>query len=146
MAITSFEQCLQISAMHARIQFELDDALGTHHGLSYADFLLLRQIDTAGERPVAMADLVPCLGVPLSSVLRRILPLEKTGLLQRQAPDGAQGQRTVRLLAAARQVLANANETAQAVCCRLALPDRIGSVDPVTNMVAVTSSAMPCHD
>ncbi len=119
---TSFAQCLHISALHARIQYALDDELGTHHGLSYADYLLLRALEQSGDSPMAMTDLVPCLGVPLSAVVRQILPLEKTGLVQRQGADGAPGRRTVRLRPAARQVLVNATETAQAVCRTLALP------------------------
>ncbi|MCZ4315425.1 MarR family transcriptional regulator [Comamonadaceae bacterium G21597-S1] len=120
---TSFSQCLHISALHARIQYALDDELGTYHGLSYADYLLLRALEQSGDTPMAMADLVPCLGVPLSAVVRQILPLEKTGLVQRQGADGAPGRRTVRLRPAARQVLVNATETAQAVCRGLVLPD-----------------------
>ena len=120
---TSLAQCLHISALHARIRFALDDVLGTYHGLSYADYRLLRALAQCGESPMAMADLAPCLGVPLSAVVRQILPLEKTGLVQRQGADGAPGRGTVRLRPAARQVLVNATETAQDVCRRLALPD-----------------------
>jgi DNA-binding MarR family transcriptional regulator len=113
---------MQLGDLHARIQLALDDELGTAHGLSYADFRLLRHIAAAPGQGVALTDLVPCLGVPMSSVLRQILPMEKTGLLVRGARTGAAGGRTIGLRSAARPVLLAAIETAQYVCCQLALP------------------------
>lgn len=118
-----FAQCLHASALHARIQLALDDDLGSFHGLSYADFRLLRQLADAPGQQLALADLVPCLGLPLSAVLRQVLPLEKTGLLARDPAPDAAGARRVRLRPAARQLLAQATETAQARCAQLCEPD-----------------------
>ena len=114
------DQCLHISAVHARLQLALDEELGTFHGLSYADFLLLRHLIRAQDQRVPMAQLATGLGLRLSALLRQILPLEKTGWVERDGQAGQPGQRHVQLRPAARQVVTNATETAQAVCERLA--------------------------
>lgn len=114
------DQCLRISAAHARLQLVLDEELGTHHGLSYADFLLLHRLASAPEQRLPMAELAPALGLRPSALLRQILPLEKTGLLGRDAETMQRGRRDVVLRAASRQIVTNAFDTAQSVCKRLA--------------------------
>jgi hypothetical protein len=74
---------------HAAMVFMLDDELGTHHGLSWADFVLLTVLDAAGGAAPATA-LARTLCTPASHLLLRLLPLEKTGLVERAA--GCRGQ------------------------------------------------------
>ena len=116
---SSFEQCLRISAAHSRIQLALDEELGSFHGLSYADFMLLRRLADAPQHQLPLVELAPQLGVQPSAMVRQILPLEKIGLLTRDAPANGQGRCQVRLRPAGRQVLAGATETAQAMCGQL---------------------------
>lgn len=113
---STLEQCLHISAAHARIQLALDEELGTFHGLSYIDFLLLHRLADAPQQQLAMVELAPHLGVRPSAVVRQILPLEKIGLLAREPQADARGRRLIRLRPAGRQVLAGATESAQAMC------------------------------
>lgn len=114
------DQCLRISAAHARLRLVLDEELGTYHGLSYADFLLLHRLACAQDQRLPLAELAPALGLRPSALLRQILPLEKTGLLGRDAETIVRGRRDVCLRSAARQIVSNASDTAQAVCERLA--------------------------
>lgn len=116
---SSFEQCLRISAAHSRIQLALDEELGTFHGLSYADFMLLHRLADAPQQQLPLVELAPQLGVRPSAMVRQILPLEKIGLLARDTPANGQGRRQVRLRPAGRQVLAGATETARALCGQL---------------------------
>lgn len=116
---SAFDQCLHISAAHARIQLALDEELGTFHGLSYADFLLLHRLSDAPQQQLPMTELAPHLGVRPSAVVRQVLPLEKIGLLERAAQPDARGRRQVRLRPAGRQVLAGATESALAMCHQL---------------------------
>ncbi len=117
---STLDQCLRISAAHARLQLALDEELGTFHGLSYADFLLLHQLAGAQGQRLPMAELAPELGLRQSALLRQILPLEKTGLVARDGLAGQGGSRDVQLRSAGRQVVSNASETAQALCEHLA--------------------------
>ena len=114
------DQCLRISAAHAHIALVLDDALGTFHGLSYADFRLLHQLAQAPDQRLPLVELAPRLGLGPSAALRQILPLEKTGLVERDVHADNKHQRDVHLRAAGRQIVSGAIETAQSLCEQLA--------------------------
>ena len=114
-ATSALQDCLAREHAQALAGFALDDALGTHHGLSWADFVLLRHV---GEAPSGLpeAELARRLGVLRSRLLLRTRPLEKLGWLQRV--EG--GERSLALRPAGRRMLAEAEETAAAVCERIA--------------------------
>jgi len=111
------EEALQASMdrhlEHAAMVFVLDNELGTHHGLSWADFVLLTMLDTAGGASPA-TELARTLRTPASRLLQRLLPLEKIGLVERAA-DG-DGKRRVTLRPQGRQLLHEARDTAANAC------------------------------
>jgi MarR family transcriptional regulator, organic hydroperoxide resistance regulator len=113
MSVTPFEAHLQRERTHAAVSFELDEALGTHHGISWADFVLLQSLDDA-RAAAPYLGLSKRLGLLRSQLLRRVLPLEKTGLVAHTT--SAAGHRAVVLSEAGRRVLREARETAAAVC------------------------------
>lgn len=100
---------------HAATVAVLDEELGTHHGLSWADFILLTVLDAAGGAAPA-TDLARRLHTPASHLLLRLLPLEKTGLVERTA-DG-QGRRSIRLRTPGQRLLREARGTAADACLR----------------------------
>lgn len=104
--------CLGASLAHARLQWVLDDALGTLHGIGYADFILLRTLAQAEGGRLPTASLVAPLGVPVSAVVRRLIPLEKTGHIVRQAGS-------VALRPAGHAVLGEASTTASTTASAL---------------------------
>lgn len=105
----AFGFCLQVGRAHASLQLRLDDALGTWHGMSHADFMLLHELAQAEGGRMAVRALGPPLGLTPSAVLRRLLPLEKTGLLAREPGN-------VALRPAGRQAHAEAAATVQWIC------------------------------
>jgi DNA-binding MarR family transcriptional regulator len=106
--------CLEVAQAQARLRRKLDDELGTWHGLSYEDFVLLSALERAEGGRLTAAGLASPLGIQPSSVLRIVLALEKTGLVQRE-PDAA-GRRWVVLRKPGRQLLGEAAENAEAIC------------------------------
>ena len=98
---------------HAALVFMLDDELGTHHGLSWADFVLLTVLDAAGGAAPATV-LARTLCTPASHLLLQLLPLEKTGLVERAA-DG-DGKHRVTLRPQGRRLLHEARVTAADAC------------------------------
>lgn len=112
MSAQALNLCLDISQAHARLQWVLDDALGTWHGIGHADFIVLHALAQAEGGRLPTAALAAPLGVPLSAVVRRLIPLEKTGHIARAA-----GQ--VSLRPAGRAVLGEARATAGALCAGL---------------------------
>lgn len=102
--------CMQVSLGHASLQLKLDDALGTWHGMGLDDFMLLRLLAQAPGGRLPLADLVRPLGLRPSAVMRQLVPLEKTGRIQREPG------RQVLLRPAGRAQLLEAEETAAAIC------------------------------
>ena len=113
MSELALQTCVDRHLAHAGRVFVLDNELGTHHGLSWADFVLLTVLDAAGGTAPA-TQLARTLCMPASHLLLRLLPLEKTGLVQRAADD--QGRRRVALRAPGRKLLHEARHTAANVC------------------------------
>lgn len=101
--------CLQLAGARARLAGKLDDELGTFHGLGFDDFVLLHELAAAEHGRLPAAALARALGLLRSALVRRLPPLEKTGLIEREA-----GQ--VVLRPAGLRLLRQANESAEAVC------------------------------
>lgn len=113
MSEEALQACVDRHLEHAALEFVLDNELGTHHGLSWADFVLLTVLDSAGGAAPA-TELARTLRTPASHLLRRLLPLEKTGLVRR-ASDG-DGKRRVTLRPQGRRLLQEARDTAANTC------------------------------
>ena len=113
MSEKALQACVERHLEHAAMVFVLDDELGTHHGLSWADFVLLTVLDAAGGAAPATA-LARTLRTPASQLLLRLLPLEKTGLVGRAA-DG-NSKRRVTLRPQGRRLLNEARDTAANAC------------------------------
>jgi MarR family transcriptional regulator, organic hydroperoxide resistance regulator len=111
MSEEALRACVGRHLEHAALVFMLDDELGTHHGLSCADFVLLTVLDAAGGAAPA-TELARTLRTPASQL--RLLPLEKTGLVERAA-DG-DGKRRVTLRPQGRRLLHEARHTAADAC------------------------------
>lgn len=79
------ELCLIIARVHALLQRRFDSALGSHHGISFGDFQLLNHLRTAPGARLRRVDLAEKLGLTASGVTRSLLPLEKIGLVSREA-------------------------------------------------------------
>ena len=109
MSEEALQACVDRHLKHAAMVFVFDDELGTRHGLSWADFVLLTLLDDAGGTAPA-TQLARTLCTPASRLLLRLLPLEKTGLVERAA-DG-DGKRRVTLRPQGRRLLREARDTA----------------------------------
>lgn len=112
MNTNALDDCLRISLAHASLTLKLDDVLGTFHGLSLNDFIVLRLLSQAEGGRLPLAGLMRPLGLRMSAVLRQLAPLEKTGQLQREPG------RMVALRPAGRAQAAEAAGSAEAVCAQ----------------------------
>jgi DNA-binding MarR family transcriptional regulator len=112
-APAALDFCMALGAAQARLQRKLDDSLGTWHGLSLQDFVLLRVLASARGAGLTAVQLEPMLGVQASAVLRQVLALEKTGWVAREIE--ASGRRVITLRAPGRGVVKEAAETAGSI-------------------------------
>ena len=113
MSDNALQACMDRHLAQAAAALRLDDELGTHHGLSWADFVLLAVLDAAGGAAPATA-LAGLLHMRASHLLLRLLPLEKTGLVERAAEGD--GKRRVKLRPQGRRLLNEARDTAAQAC------------------------------
>ncbi len=77
--------CLRLARAYAVLTRRLDNALGSVHGLSFGDFMVLYYLQRAPGARLRRIDLAERLGLTASGVTRTLLPLEKLGLVARQA-------------------------------------------------------------
>lgn len=116
MKITPVGLCLKISQAHASLNLKLDEELGTLHGLSLNDFILLYLLSQAEGGRMPVADLVRPLGVQLSAVTRQLVLLEKTGRVQREPEAASDGKRYVGLRPAGKKLMNEALATTENIC------------------------------
>ncbi len=77
--------CIIQARAHAALTRRLDNALSGLHGLSFGDFMVLYFLERAPANQLRRIDLAERLGVTASGVTRTLLPMEKIGLVMRQA-------------------------------------------------------------
>jgi DNA-binding MarR family transcriptional regulator len=109
----ALQEALQREFERAALRLRLDEELGSQHGLAWDDFVLLQAVEEAGGA-LATRALAGRLGLRPSALVLRLLPLEKTGWLARAT--AVEGTRSVLLRPPGRRLLAEARETAEAVC------------------------------
>lgn len=109
----AYDTCLRLNQAHARLRRKLDDELGIRHGLSLADFVLLRALAQVPQGLTAQALQAP-LGVQRSDVVRQVIALEKSGWLTRVSD--AAGPRRIQLRAPGHGLVSEAVETVAGVC------------------------------
>ena len=111
----ALEFCFRLNKAYATLTRRLDIALGTYHGLSFADFMVLSGLSRAPGGRLRRIDLADRLGLTASGITRALIPLEKIGLVKRQSdPRDARIGYAV-LTAAGGRLLANAASTAAQV-------------------------------
>jgi DNA-binding MarR family transcriptional regulator len=110
MSSAALALCVAVSRAHASLALKLDDVLGTWHGVSWPDYLLLRRLAEAPEGRLPLTQLVRPTGLRPVALLRQLLPLEKTGHIERLP------QRVIALRPAGRQLVQDASATAASTC------------------------------
>lgn len=115
--------CLSFHMVYARLRLQLDDELGTYHGIDLEDFALLHTLAGAGDDPACLEHIASVLGSTRSDLLRRLRPLEKIGLL---AFHGGIRERRIALREPGRSLVESAGATIERVC---AGPSLIGHLE-----------------
>ena len=131
--------CDALLHAHGSLARKLDDELGTHHGLALQDFWLLRLLASAPQGLPVVALARP-LGKAPSAVVRQLLPLEKTGLVQRM-PGGGSGGKQVLLCASGRTLAGEAAVTADAICAQALRGQPAAALDTAHALLQVLGSS-----
>jgi DNA-binding MarR family transcriptional regulator len=116
----ALEFCLRMARAWAVILRRLDNVLSGLHGISFNDFMVLYYLQKAPGMRLRRIDLAERLGLTASGVTRTLLPLEKLGLVGREADarDARVGYAT--LTKAGQKLLSHALEAADMVSHEIA--------------------------
>ncbi|MDI3293441.1 MarR family winged helix-turn-helix transcriptional regulator [Janthinobacterium tructae] len=107
--------CLRLARAQALIVRRFDSILGNLHGLSFGDYQLLYHLQRAPGARLRRIDLAERLALTASGITRSLMPLEKIGLVARQADarDARVGYAVI--TEAGQALLIHADATAQAL-------------------------------
>ncbi|TGG95595.1 MarR family transcriptional regulator [Natronospirillum operosum] len=74
---------LKLVALHSKIQRQLAGQL-SFHGISFTEYLVLRQLHEAPGNKLRRVDLAQRVGLTASGVTRLLNPMQKTGLIDKE--------------------------------------------------------------
>jgi DNA-binding MarR family transcriptional regulator len=118
--------CLTFHRLYAKLRMQIDEELGIHHGINFDDFALLHALASAEDDPASLATLAAELGAAPSTMLRRLRPLEKIGLV---ACHGGVTDRRIALRPAGRSLIKIAHDTVGGACAGLSLNEDARRID-----------------
>jgi DNA-binding MarR family transcriptional regulator len=120
--------CLSFHLAYARLRLQLDEELGTYHGIDFDDFALLHALDNAGDDAAGLALIAAELGTSRSALMRRLRPLEKIGLLTCHSTGM---DRRLALRTPGRALIKTAQDTIARVCDRPSFTQNIRKLKDV---------------
>lgn len=109
MSTPALDVVMGLNRAHATLKQLLDERLGRWHGLGFSDFVLLGELAQAPDGRLSTRQLAATLRLQPSTLVRQLMPLEKTGLITRESG-------TVCLRAAGRALYREASQTAAPIC------------------------------
>ncbi|SRR6266487_1620484 len=135
----SLRLCMALFRAQAVLSRRFDGRLGSWHGMSFGDFIVLLHISRAEDGRLRRVDLARELGLTASAVTRILIPLEKIGLVSRQTDehDGRVGYAV--LTKAGREILRDALESAEMISEEVVGPKaatRLAEVEKFLSAVA----------
>jgi DNA-binding MarR family transcriptional regulator len=103
---------LNLARAQATMVRRLDQVLGSYHGISFGDFMLLNSLARAPGGRMRRVDLAERQGLTASGVTRTLLPLEKIGLVERQLDPRDARVAYAAITDSGRELLLNASNAA----------------------------------
>ena len=136
---SALDFCLRLARAQALIVRRFDSILGNLHGLSFGDYQLLYHLQRAPGGRLRRIDLAERLALTASGITRSLMPLEKIGLVARQADarDARVGYAVI--TEAGQALLIHADATAQALGQELlqdAPAEQLGALSAVLGRLA----------
>ena len=101
---TSLELFLTLTSATNSISKNLDRYLGALHGLGVSEFRVLHQLDIAPSNSLSRISLAELVGLTASGITRLLNPIEKIGLVEKQANQRDARISLVKLSASGKQL------------------------------------------
>ena len=113
--MNDLEVLLLLVRVEAGLARQFDTELGRVHGVSLADFAMLRHLASAQGDRMRRTDLARAVGLSASGVTRGLAPLERIGLVRRETDDRDARVAYAILTETGRERLAEMTRTAEAL-------------------------------
>ena len=123
---------ISLSRIETGLSRRMDAKLG---GLGWSDFLILYTLSTADGRRMRRVDLADAIGLTASGITRLLLPMEKVGLVRREAHDGDARVSYVALAPGGETKLMEALERAELYCADIVHPTEASELSGVTDIM-----------
>lgn len=138
--MSSFSPTLSFFISLSRIQTVLSRRMeGALGGISYSDFLILYTLSVSPEHRMRRIDLADAIGLTASGVTRLLLPMEKIGLVRREAHDGDARVSYVAIAPGGETKLRDAIERAEQFCSDIIHPAESVEIERVNNIITKLS-------
>lgn len=121
MSTPDIELCVALTRAQARLARAVDETLGAWHGLAWRDLMVLLTLQRAPQVTLPLSQAATRLGLASSALLRMVLPMEKSGWVERRGTHVVLRPAGDRL---AREAMASADLAAQRTLKGLPLPER----------------------
>lgn len=106
----SMQLILTLVKTHGQVVKPLESAL-SYHGLSFTEWLVMHRLSQVSDNTLKRATLATSIGVTASGVTRLLLPMEKTGLVEKVTKARDARVSLVRLTAAGMQAYNDATNS-----------------------------------
>ena len=99
-----------LSLLHSQLMKKIDNQLSVH-GISFTEYLILRQLNDANNKTMRRIDLAESIGKTASGVTRILAPMEKIKLVDKESNPRDARISLVKLSKAGERVLSEASVT-----------------------------------
>lgn len=98
---------LKLTSLHTLTLKKIDQQLGVH-GISFTEFLVMYHLKSAANETMRRIDLADSIGLSASGVTRLLMPMEKIGLVKKEANPRDARVSLVKLTKGGKKVFVNA--------------------------------------
>jgi DNA-binding MarR family transcriptional regulator len=106
------------------------------HGIGFSDFMILYLLRQASGERLRRIDLAEKIGLTASGVTRLLLPMEKTGLIKREANERDARVSYVVLTQAGKRIFEEARETANYIAREIISPEKVKKAGALADILA----------
>ena len=130
----SLKLFLNLTTVQALITKRFDAKLSSH-GISLNEFLILFHLGEAPEEKMRRVDLAEKIGLTASGITRMLSPLEKLGMVKREANSRDARVSYVKLANAGKRILTDATATSELLSDQILSTVRTKKLDDISKML-----------
>ena len=107
------------------------------HGIGFSDFMILYLLQQSVDGKMRRIDLADRIGLTASGITRMLLPMEKIGLVSREANERDARVSYVVLTPTGKQLFEDAKVTAEMLALEIIPTERQKKLSPLTDLLAI---------